>query len=338
MKTALVLGAGGFIGGHWVKHLLKKGYKVIAQDIKPFSEWYQIHSFTNVHSIDNSNASDLAVVTVLMYNVDEVYNFACNMGGIGFCEENHLMTGLSININTAIIKAALKHRPTKIFYSSSACVYNELKQKETDSTALKETDAWPAQPDLLYGMEKLFSEELYRYLYKEYSIPCFIARLHNVYGPYGTWNGGREKAPAAAIRKMIEASNNSNYEISMWGDGEQTRSFMYINDCIFGIERIINSPKLIATPINLGSDELVSIHKLHNIAAHIAGIHVSYDHDLSAPQGVRGRNSDNTFIQSILDWKPSVPLYAGMQLTFDWILSDFHNKNSPFIINHELRW
>ncbi len=337
MKTALVLGAGGFIGGHWVKHLLKKGYKVTAQDIKPFSEWYQIHNGVYAAAA-NSNASDLAVVTALMYNVDEVYNFACNMGGIAFCEGNHLLTGLSININTAIIKAALKHRPTKIFYSSSACVYNELKQRETNSPSLREVDAWPAQPDLLYGMEKLFSEELYRYLYKEFSIPCFIARLHNVYGSYGTWNGGREKAPAAAIRKALESAYSNINRISIWGDGKQTRSFMYIDDCIEGIDRITNNPNLISVPINLGSDELVSIQKLHDIATNLANIKPKYTYQLDAPQGVRGRNSDNTAIKYILNWKPEISLEDGMKETFDWIKSDFNNKNSPFILNHELRW
>ncbi len=336
MKTALVLGAGGFIGGHWVKHLLKKGYKVTVQDIKPFREWYQVHE--NCMNIDRSNASDLYTVSTLMKDVDEVYNFACNMGGIAFCENNHLITGLSININTTIIKAALKHRPTKIFYSSSACVYNELKQKETDSTALKETDAWPAQPDLLYGMEKLFSEELYRYLYKEYSIPCFIVRLHNVYGPYGTWNGGREKAPAAAIRKALESAYSNINRISIWGDGKQTRSFMYIDDCIEGIERITNNPSLIAVPINLGSDELVSIQELYDIATNLANIKPKYTYQLNAPQGVRGRNSDNTFIQSILNWKPEISLEDGMKRTFNWIKHDFNNDDSPYIINHELHW
>ncbi len=336
MKTALVLGAGGFIGGHWIKHLLKKGYKVTAQDIKPFSEWYQIHN--GVYAAANSNASDLAVVTALMYNIDEVYNFACNMGGIAFCEGNHLLTGLSIGINTAIIKAAIERKPKKIFYSSSACVYNETKQADPNSPALRETDAWPAQPDLLYGMEKLFSEELYRYLYKEFNIPVYIARLHNVYGPFGTWAGGREKAPAAAIRKILEAKRDGRTKVLIWGDGEQTRSFMYIDDCIEGIDRIVNTPSLVAKPINLGSGELVSIHRLHDVAALIADYHVGYKFDLTAPQGVRGRNSDNTLIEAVLGWEPSTTLLNGMIETFNWILSDFDNAESPFRINHELRW
>ena len=335
MKTALVLGAGGFIGGHWVRHLLKNGYRVTAQDIKPFREWYQIHDCRNV---EQSNASSEITVSRLMEETAEVYNFACNMGGIGFLEDNHLMAGLSININTAIIKAALKHKPSLIFYSSSACVYNELKQRETNSPALKETDAWPAQPDLLYGMEKLFSEELYRYLYKEFNIPTYIARLHNVYGPFGTWDGGREKAPAAAIRKVIRAQRVGSTKIPIWGDGKQTRSFMYIDDCIEGIDRIINCPNLVAKPINLGSDELVSIRQLHDIAAQIAGIKAEYKYDLSAPQGVRGRNANNTLIETTLGWKPSILLFNGMKETFKWISSDFNKPDSPFRINHELRW
>ena len=336
MKTALVLGAGGFIGGHWVKHLLKKDYKVIAQDIKPFREWYQVHE--NCMNIDRSNASDLYTVSTFMKGTDEVYNFACNMGGIAFCEGNHLLTGLSININTAIIKAAIQLKPKKIFYSSSACVYNELKQTETNSPALREADAWPAQPDLLYGMEKLFSEELYRYLFKEFNIPTYIARLHNVYGPLGTWDGGREKAPAAAIRKMIEATHDNTNHISIWGDGSQTRSFMYIDDCIEGIERIVNCLSLVARPINLGSDRLVSIQKLYDIAANLGGIEAQYGYDCGAPQGVRGRNSDNYLINLILGWKPKISLEVGMKKTYDWILSDFDNADSPFILNHELRW
>ena len=306
MKTALVLGAGGFIGGHWVKHLLKKDYKVIAQDIKPFREWYQVHE--NCMNIDRSNASDLYTVSTFMKGTDEVYNFACNMGGIAFCEGNHLLTGLSININTAIIKAAIQLKPKKIFYSSSACVYNELKQTETNSPALREADAWPAQPDLLYGMEKLFSEELYRYLFKEYNIPVYIARLHNVYGPFGTWAGGREKAPAAAIRKILVAKREGGTVVPLWGDGQQTRSFMYIDDCIEGIDRIINCPSLVAKPINLGSDELTTIQRLHDIAALIADYKVNYHYSLDAPQGVRGRNSDNTLIEAVLGWKPSITL------------------------------
>ncbi len=336
MKTALVLGAGGFIGGHWVKHLLKKGYNVTAQDIKPFEEWYQIHGKAN--NIEKSNASDFETINLLMFCKDEIYNFACNMGGIAFCENNHLMTGLSIGINTAIITAALIHNPYLIFYSSSACVYNELKQKETNSPALIEADAWPAQPDLLYGMEKLFSEELYRYLFKEYSIPTYIARLHNVYGPLGTWAGGREKAPAAAIRKILVAKREGGIIVPMWGDGKQTRSFMYIDDCIEGIDRIVNCSNLVAMPINLGSDELVSIQHLHDIATKIADYSVNYFYSLNAPQGVRGRNSDNTFIESVLNWKPSTTLLSGMKKTYDWILSDFDNADSPFRINHELRW
>ncbi len=336
MKTALVLGAGGFIGGHWVKHLLKKGYSVVAQDIKPFSEWYQIHE---CFRFELSNASDLSMVSNLMKDIDEVYNFACNMGGIAFCEGNHLLTGLSIGINTAIIKAAIQRKPKKIFYSSSACVYNETLQTETNSPSLKESDAWPAQPDLLYGMEKLFSEELYRYLFREFSIPTYIARLHNVYGPLGTWDGGREKAPAAAIRKIITAiRTDTTHQIPMWGDGEQTRSFMYIDDCIEGISRIVQTPSLVTKPINLGSDEMVSIRELHDIAAYLAGVEVEYDYDLSAPQDVRGRNSDNTLIESVLSWKPPTLLVDGMKKTYDWIASDFDNKESPFRINHDLRW
>ena len=250
-------------------------------------------------------------------NFDEVYNFACNMGGIGFCELNQFDCGVSIEINTTTAKLAVKYRPKKIFYSSSACVYNETKQTSADSAALKESDAWPAQPDLLYGLEKLFSERLYYYLGKEHGIDVRIARFHNVYGPLGTFEGGREKAPAAAIRKVLEAQKSGNHRVNMWGDGLQTRSFMYIDDCVIGVNRLMESD--FTDPINLGSDELISIKGLHDMAADVAGIKVEYDYDLTAPQGVRGRNSDNTLIKQVLGWSPSIPLKVGMEKTFNWI-------------------
>lgn len=337
-KTAFVGGAGGFIGGFFVKSLIKKGYAVVTADIKPRHEWYQIHDEAENHF--STSLTDFKMVDTLIHGADEVYNFACNMGGIGFCENNHLMTGLSIEINTNLIKAALKHRPKKMFYSSSACVYNESKQTSTNNPGLKESDAWPAQPDLLYGLEKLFSEQMYKYLHKEHGIEVYITRFHNVYGPKGTWDGGREKAPAAALRKMIkivkgDADANS---IEIWGDGLQTRSFMYIDDCIEGIHKIVNEPKLIATPINLGSDELVTIKYLHDLAADIAGVLPTYKYNLNAPLGVRGRNSDNTFIKQVLNWAPSTPLAEGMKKTYDWMFKDYDDPHSPYRVNHEIRW
>ena len=312
----LILGGGGFIGGFMAKNKIENGHAVTVVDIKSTDEWYQVHP-------EATNIVQDAAVFKKMESIfktgkfDEVYNFACNMGGIGFCELNQFDCGMSIEINTTIAKLARKYKPKKVFYSSSACVYNETKQTSPDSVALKETDAWPAQPDLLYGLEKLFSERIYYYLGKEYGIDVRIARFHNVYGPLGTYEGGREKAPAAAIRKIITAKKTENPLVPMWGDGLQTRSFMYIDDCIEGVNRLMESD--FKEPINLGSDELISIKGLHDLAAEIAGIRVDYKYDLSAPQGVRGRNSDNTLIKQVLGWAPSIKLAEGMRKTYSWI-------------------
>lgn len=337
-KRALVAGGGGFIGGHFVKRLLELDFDVVVADIKPENEWYQIHPTATNHF-----STSMAVyenVNNLMRDCDCIFNFSCNMGGIGFCEQNHLMTGLSVEINTNIVKAALNNKPDFIFYSSSACIYNETLQKDENNPGLKEADAWPAQPDLLYGLEKLFSEELYRYLFIEHKIPVYIARLHNVYGPQGTWDGGREKAPAAALRKVIAIAKNDNpgKEITIWGDGKQTRSFMYIDDCVEGILKIIKEPKLIATPINLGSDEMVTIQQLYDMAAEMADVKPVYNYDLSAPKGVRGRNSDNAFIQEILNWAPSIKLKTGLKNTYDWLWNDYDDENSPYRVYHDIRW
>jgi len=338
MKKALVAGGGGFIGGFFAKNLLDKGYDVVVADIKPKDEWYQIHD--KAKNYFDTSMANLDNVLKVMDGCEEVYNFSCNMGGIGFCEQNHLQTGLSVEINTNIIKGAMKIKPKKIFYSSSACVYNENLQKDANDCGLKEADAWPAQPDLLYGMEKLFSEEMYKYLYKEYQIPVYIARFHNVYGPLGTWDGGREKAPAAAIKKMVTVAKDGvkKADVGMWGDGLQTRSFMYIDDCIEGLNRIINEPNLIANSINLGSDEQITIKGLHDMAAKFADIEPNYIYDLDAPKGVRGRNSDNTKIKEILGWAPGIALIDGMKKTYDWIWEDFDNPDSPYRKYHEIRW
>ena len=337
-KKVLVAGGGGFIGGHFVRRMLDEGFQVTVADIKPREEWYQIHDDAENHF--STTMSRYENVVKVMQGCHMVFNFSCNMGGIGFCENNHLMTGLSVEVNTNMVKAAMNHKPELIFYSSSACVYNEDLQKDTNNPGLKEEDAWPAQPDLLYGLEKLFSEQLYKYLYKEFGIPVYIARLHNVYGPLGTWDGGREKAPAATLRKVIAMAkgDNPSNKITIWGDGEQTRSFMHIDDCVDGIMKIINEPKLLATPVNLGSDEMVSIKQLYELAAELASVIPDYSFDLSAPKGVRGRNSDNTYIKKILNWAPSIRLKTGMKKTYDWLYKDYDDKNSPFRMYHDIRW
>lgn len=318
----LILGGGGFIGGFMAKNKIENGHDVTVVDIKELDEWYQVHNKAN-NIVQDASVFKKMDKIFKIGKFDEIYNFACNMGGIGFCELNQFDCGMSIEINTTVAKLARKYKPKKLFYSSSACVYNETKQNSPDVIALKESDAWPAQPDLLYGLEKLFSERIYFYLGKEYGIDVRIARFHNVYGPLGTYEGGREKAPAAAIRKIIEAKKSNNAIVNMWGDGLQTRSFMYIDDCIEGVNRLMASD--FKEPINLGSDELISIKGLHDLAAEIADIKVEYKHDLSAPQGVRGRNSDNTLIKQILGWAPSIKLAEGMRKTYAWI-NDQMNK------------
>lgn len=318
MKHIIVLGGGGFIGGFLAKNFIDAGHNVTVVDIKDTKDWYQVHEQAN-NIVQDASKYDPMNEIFKAGKFDEVYNLACNMGGISFCELNQLDCGLSIEINTNLAKIIREHKPKKVFYSSSACVYNETKQTQSDSPALKESDAWPAQPDLLYGLEKLFSERIYYYLGKEYGIDVRVARFHNVYGPLGTWEGGREKAPAAAIRKIIQAKLSGNTVVPMWGDGLQTRSFMYIDDCVTGINKLMESDHV--QPINLGSDELISIRALHDMAARFAGIEVTYDCNLSAPQGVRGRNSDNTLIKEVLGWAPSIKLEDGMKKTFDWIYS-----------------
>lgn len=323
-KKASVSGAGGFIGGHLVDDLLKKEYEVFAFDKKPKSEWYQVFNNAKNFELKNGDLNFDNVCDNVVSDVDIIYNLAEDMGGIGYCENNHLLTGLSGKIHINLIEAVLRSkRKPHVFYSSSACVYNEHLQSTTDDVYLKESDAWPASPDLLYGLNKLYAEQLYKYLNKEFGVPISIVRFHNVYGPHGTYEGGREKAPAAAIRKVIEYKNGKNANILIWGNGEQKRSFMYIEDCIIGMHKIVESKY--KEPINLGSSEGVTIQKLHDIASNIFDINPSYVYDISAPQGVKSRNSDNTLIQSIIGWQPSISLEEGMYKTSLWINKQMEN-------------
>ena len=310
----LITGAGGFIGGHLTKKLIDEGHAVTAVDKKDLTDWYQVHNNSHNITSDVSIANNCNVLTKTM---DRVYNLSADMGGIGFIENNKAECMMTVLINTNLIDAARKNGVESYLYTSSACVYNASKQDSSDVTALKEEDAYPAQSEDGYGWEKLFSERMCRHVMEDYGMKTHVARYHNVYGPYGTYEGGREKAPAAIIRKVIAAKISGSHEIEIWGDGEQTRSFMYIDDCVRGTWELSNSN--LHTPVNVGSSELVTINQLVDIAEEIAGIKVVRNYNLDAPQGVRGRNSDNTLFRSTFGWEPSIALKDGMEKTYAWI-------------------
>ncbi|MGD0649204.1 MAG: NAD-dependent epimerase/dehydratase family protein [Acidobacteriaceae bacterium] len=314
-ETAVVCGAGGFIGGHLVKGLIGNGVKVVrAVDVKPLEDWYQVTEGVENLSLDLKDKENCMIAAE---GVSQVYQLAADMGGMGFIENNKALCMLSVLTNTHMLVAAQAKGVKRFFYSSSACVYNGEKQTSPDVVALKESDAYPALPEDGYGWEKLFSERMCRHFEEDYGLVCRVARYHNVYGPQGTWNGGREKAPAAICRKVIEAKISGVHEINIWGDGKQTRSFMYIDDCVKGTEMIMESE--IDEPINLGSSELVTINQLVDLAEDIAGIKLKRTYDLNAPKGVNGRNSDNTLIQEKLGWEPSIRLRDGLERTYRWI-------------------
>jgi nucleoside-diphosphate-sugar epimerase len=314
-KPIVVTGAGGFIGGNLVTALRRQGHTAIrAVDIKPLHEWYQRHNDVENVCLDLNLKENCEAAT---RGAREVYNLAANMGGMGFIEHNKALCMLSVLINTHMLQAAVKHGVQRFFYSSSACVYNADKQKTFKVPALKEEDAYPALAEDGYGWEKLFSERMCRHFREDLGLETRVARFHNVYGPWGTWYGGREKAPAAICRKVLEAKLTGKHEIEIWGTGEQTRSFMFIDDCIKGIDLIFRSE--ILEPINLGSSEAVSINRLVDIVEDIAGIKLDRKYDLSAPKGVNGRNSDNTLIQRYLHWEPDITLREGLEKTYAWI-------------------
>ena len=314
-ETAVVCGAGGFIGGHLVKGLIANGVNVVrAVDVKPLEDWYQVTDGVESLSLDLKDKENCMIAAD---GVSLVYQLAADMGGMGFIENNKALCMLSVLTNTHMLMAAQAKGVKRFFYSSSACVYNGEKQTNPDVVALKESDAYPALPEDGYGWEKLFSERMCRHFEEDYGLVCRVARYHNVYGPQGTWNGGREKAPAAICRKVIEAKLSGVHEINIWGDGKQTRSFMYIDDCVKGTEMIMESE--IDEPINLGSSELVTINQLVDIVEDIAGIKLKRTYDLNAPKGVNGRNSDNTLIQEKLGWEPSIRLRDGLERTYRWI-------------------
>ena len=317
-EKAVVCGAGGFIGGHLVQSLLANGVDVIrAVDIKPLDEWYQVSKDVEILSLD---LKDKDSAYEAAEGATAVFQLAADMGGMGFIENNKALCMLSVLTNTHMLMAAREKGVERFFFSSSACVYNGEKQTNPDVVALKESDAYPALPEDGYGWEKLFSERMCRHFEEDFGLQARVARYHNVYGPLGTWNGGREKAPAAICRKVLEAKHSGKHEIEIWGDGKQTRSFMYIDDCTKGTQMIFESD--IHEPLNLGSDELVTINQLVDIVEEIAGVKLKRNYNLSAPKGVNGRNSDNTLIQEKLGWAPSISLREGLAKTYAWIESE----------------
>jgi nucleoside-diphosphate-sugar epimerase len=310
----VVCGAGGFIGGHLTKSLLADGLRVRAVDVKPFDEWHQRFAGAENVQLDlrRREACEQAVA-----GATEVYNLAADMGGMGFIENNKALCMLSVLINTHLLQASVEAGVERFFFASSACVYNADKQKIANLEPLREADAYPAMPEDGYGWEKLFSERMCRHFTEDFGLETRIARYHNVYGPYGTYDGGREKAPAAICRKVIEAKMSGSNRIDIWGDGKQTRSFTFITDCLYGTRALMRSE--IREPLNIGSSEMVSIDQLVSIVEKIAGVRLERSYDLSAPKGVNGRNSDNTLIKAALGWEPSMALTAGMEETYRWI-------------------
>ncbi len=322
----LVAGAGGFIGGSLVRYFHDQGFTHIrAVDKKPLPHWYQRTPGVESLCLDLSE-KDSAIQAA--EGAVEVYNLAADMGGMGFIERFRVECLRSIMITANLIEASYRAGVQRYFYSSSACAYNTDLQKDPNVRALKESDAYPAMAERGYGWEKLLSEMFCEEYWAERNLETHVARFHNVYGPNGTWYGGREKAPAALCRKVIEAKDTGVHEIDIWGDGTQTRSFMYIDDCVFGIDQITHCDDLIATPINLGSAELVSINQLVDYIEDIAGIQLHRTYKLDAPRGVAGRNSDNTFINQVLGWEPSLPLRDGLKQTYAWIEQQYYDRKA----------
>ncbi len=311
----VVAGAGGFIGGHLMADLRERGFaRLRAVDVKPFSQWFQPFPEFEILQLD---LADRNACTVALADADVVVNLAADMGGMGFIENNKAACMVTALINIHLLMAAKEVGVKRYFFASSACVYAKDKQSRADAPPLKEGDCYPAMPEDGYGWEKLFSERMCRHFREDYGLATRIARYHNVYGPSCTFDGGREKAPAALCRKVIQAKLGGRREIEIWGDGEQTRSFMYVDDCLKGTQLIMESDAV--EPLNLGSDRLVTINQLVDIVEELAGVKLSRRYNLNAPRGVRGRNSDNTLIRKTLGWAPAIPLETGMEMTYRWI-------------------
>ena len=322
----VITGAGGFIGGSLARYFHDHGFtRIRAIDKKPLMEWYQRVPGVESLSLDLSESDNCRRAAE---GAVEIYNLAADMGGMGFIEKYRVECLRSILINTHMLEAAYQAGAERYLFSSSACAYNIELQQDPNVRALKESDAYPAFPERGYGWEKLMSEIFCQEYWAERELKAFIPRFHNVFGPHGTWDGGREKAPAALCRKVIAAKDSGDHQIEIWGDGSQTRSFMYIADCVKGIDQIMHCEDLIATPINLGSSELISINDLVSMIEQIAGVELERSYKLDAPRGVAGRNSDNTMIKQILGWEPRIPLREGMQDTYTWIEQQYQDRKA----------
>ncbi len=323
----LVTGAGGFIGGHLLAGLRARGFKRLrGVDIRPIGQWYQHTPGVEEIESDLRREDNCRHATE---SIDLVFNLAADMGGMGFIESHRADCMLSVLISTHMLRAARDSGVKRLFYSSSACIYNTQKQQTPDVTALKEEDAYPALPEDGYGWEKLFTERMCRHFKDDFGLETRVARYHNVYGPLGTWDGGREKAPAAICRKVAAAKIAGTGEIEIWGDGEQTRSFMFADDCVSGTLRIMSSDY--ADPLNLGSDSLVSINEMVDIVEGVAGVKLKRVYNRSAPQGVRGRNSDNTLLRETIGWEPAITLEAGLERTYCWIYDQLLNGRPSYL-------
>ena len=314
-KKILICGAGGFIGGHLASKLIKENeFDIICADIKPKEYWFQIFDEAQNYSLDLKEYENTFKVSK---DVDYIFNFACNMGGMGFIENNKAECMLSVLVNTNLLRSAVKNNCKKFFFSSSACVYNGSKQNQTFINGLKETDAYPAEPEDGYGWEKLFSERMCRHFTEDFGLETRVVRYHNIYGPLGTFDGGREKAPAALCRKIINAKINKHKSIDVWGDGEQTRSFLFIDDCIKGTLDVFNSNS--SEVYNIGSEEQVSINQMIKMIEEISNYPVKKNYQLDKPKGVRGRSSNNDFVTKEIGWKSENSLKEGLTKTYQWI-------------------
>ena len=324
-KKILIVGAGGFIGGHLVDRLLKDGNTIIASDIKPKEYWFQdFDEVENYYEIDMKDISNCRKVT---QGIDYVFNMACNMGGMGFIENNKAECMQSVLINTNLLIACNENKVQRYFFSSSACAYNTTKQQDVFIEGLKEEDAYPANPEDGYGWEKLFSERMCRHFMEDYGLEVRVARYHNIYGPFGTYDGGREKAPAALCRKVIQSKKENKDIIDVWGDGEQTRTFLYVDECVEGTLRLFKSDH--SDPINIGSDEQVSINQMIGIIEDISGINkLNKNYQLDKPKGVRGRSSNNDLVKKVLNWSYQMSLKDGLMKTYDWIENEMDKKGS----------
>ena len=324
-KKILIVGAGGFIGGHLVNRLLRDGNSIVATDIKPKEYWFQ--DFDNAENYYATDMKDISNCRKVATGVDYVFNMACNMGGMGFIENNKAECMLSVLINTNLLIACNENKVQRYFFSSSACAYNETMQQDVFIKGLKEEDAYPAQPQDGYGWEKLFSERMCRHFQEDYGLEVRVARYHNIYGPFGTYDGGREKAPAALSRKVAQSKINKTNNIEVWGDGKQTRTFLYVDDCIEGTLKLFESEY--SDPVNIGSDEQVSINQMIEIIEEISNVDtLKREYQLDKPKGVRGRSSNNDLAKKVLNWSYELSLKDGLTKTYNWIYFELKKDKS----------